>query len=47
MHIPQFLALFVGTKTAWAACSGPLVIDEFSKWSSNLNSLNEWVSGMC
>ncbi|KAH0287108.1 hypothetical protein M436DRAFT_62078 [Aureobasidium namibiae CBS 147.97] len=37
-------SLFVGTKAAWAACPGPLVIDDFSKWSSNLNSLNEWAS---
>ncbi|KKY27784.1 putative glycosyl hydrolase [Diplodia seriata] len=27
-----------------AACSGPLVIDNFSNWSSNQNSLNSWTS---
>jgi hypothetical protein len=46
MHFFNIIALFVGTKTVYAACTGPLVIDEFSRWSSNLNSLNEWVSGM-
>jgi hypothetical protein len=46
MHISNLIALFVSAKTAFAACSGPLVIDEFSRWSSNSNSLNSWVSGM-
>ncbi|KAH7042039.1 glycosyl hydrolase [Macrophomina phaseolina] len=37
-------SLFAGAKEVQAACSGPLVIDNFSKWSSNSNSLNSWTS---
>ncbi|KAF1962270.1 glycosyl hydrolase [Byssothecium circinans] len=29
---------------ASAACSSPLKIDDFSRWSSNTNSLNSWTS---
>ncbi|KAJ4366732.1 hypothetical protein N0V95_000061 [Ascochyta clinopodiicola] len=29
---------------AYAACSSALKIDDFSKWSSNTNSLGQWVS---
>lgn len=28
-----------------AACSSALKIDDFSKWSSNTNSLGQWTSG--
>lgn len=31
---------------AYAACSSALKIDDFSKYSSNTNSLNSWTSGM-
>jgi len=31
---------------AFAACSGPTKIDDFSKWSTKTNSLGEWTSGM-
>ncbi len=31
---------------AYAACSGPLKIDDFSKYSANTNSLGSWTSGM-
>jgi hypothetical protein len=31
---------------ASAACSAALKIDDFSKWSSNTNSLNSWTSGL-
>lgn len=46
MYTSLLLALFTSAKAVFAACSGPLVIDDFSKWSSNSNSLNDWVSGM-
>lgn len=45
MYTPLVIALFASAKAVFAACSGPLVIDDFSKWSSNSNSLNDWVSG--
>ncbi|KAK0653513.1 putative peptidoglycan-N-acetylglucosamine deacetylase [Lasiodiplodia hormozganensis] len=40
------IAAWAGTLFAGAnaACSGPLVIDNFSNWSSNQNSLNSWTS---
>ncbi|KAG9562628.1 polysaccharide deacetylase, partial [Aureobasidium melanogenum] len=44
MYTPLVFALFASAKAVFAACSGPLVIDDFSKWSSNSNSLNDWVS---
>jgi outer membrane murein-binding lipoprotein Lpp len=31
---------------AFAACSSALKVDDFSKWSSNTNSLNEYSSGL-
>jgi hypothetical protein len=31
---------------AYAACSSALKIDDFSKWSTNTNSLGQWTSGM-
>lgn len=31
---------------AYAACSSALKIDDFSKYSSNTNSLDSWTSGM-
>jgi hypothetical protein len=31
---------------ASAACNSALKIDDFSKWSSNTNSLGSWTSGM-
>jgi hypothetical protein len=37
-------ATFAGQ--AYAACSSALKIDDFSKWSSNQNSLGQWTSGM-
>ncbi|GME28763.1 Polysaccharide deacetylase [Neofusicoccum parvum] len=37
-------SLVAGAAEVQAACSGPLVVDNFSKWSSNQNSLNSWVS---
>ncbi|CAD0090948.1 unnamed protein product [Aureobasidium vineae] len=43
MHIFTFLTLFASAKAASAACSGPLVIDNFSNWSSNSDSLNDYV----
>ena len=30
---------------AYAACSSALKIDDFSKYSSNTNSLGQWTSG--
>jgi hypothetical protein len=30
---------------AFAACSSALKVDDFSKWSSNTNSLNEYTGG--
>lgn len=49
MRVTEILAwaasLLAGAREVQAACSGPLVIDNFSKWSSNSNSLNSWTSG--
>ncbi|KAF2851598.1 carbohydrate esterase family 4 protein [Plenodomus tracheiphilus IPT5] len=46
MRISTLIGLVAGlaTQTIDAACSGPLKIDDFSKYSSNLNSLGEWTS---
>ncbi|KAG9523499.1 polysaccharide deacetylase, partial [Aureobasidium melanogenum] len=44
MYTPLVIALFASVKAVLAACSGPLVIDDFSKWSFNSNSLDDWVS---
>jgi hypothetical protein len=33
------------TRGVQAACSAALKIDDFSRWSSNTNSLNSWTSG--
>lgn len=40
------LAASIASQTVSAACSGPLKIDDFSRYSQNQNSLNEWTSGM-
>jgi hypothetical protein len=33
------------TTRVYAACSSATKIDDFSKWSSNVNTLGEWTSG--
>jgi len=30
----------------FAACQSAQKVDDFSKWSTNTNSLDEWTSGM-
>lgn len=39
------LAAGLATQAVNAACSAPLKIDDFSKYSSNQNSLGAWTSG--
>jgi hypothetical protein len=49
MRLPTILGLVAGRlagHTVNAACSAPLKIDDFSKYSSNANSFGEWTSGM-
>ena len=48
MHITTLIGLAAGlaTRAVNAACSAPLTIDDFSKYSSNQNSLGAWTSGM-
>jgi hypothetical protein len=46
MHTFTLIGLAaVVARGAFAACSGPLKIDDFSRWSSNTNSLGSWTSG--
>jgi hypothetical protein len=47
MRITTLIGLVAGlaSQTVNAACSAPLKIDDFSKQSSNQNSLGEWTSG--
>jgi hypothetical protein len=46
MHTSTLIGLAaILARGAFAACSGPLKIDDFSRWSSNTNSLNSWTSG--
>lgn len=49
MYLTTLIGLAAGlaTHAVNAACSGPLQIDDFSKWSSNQNSLGTWTSGSC
>ncbi|KAI8943063.1 hypothetical protein NX059_001099 [Plenodomus lindquistii] len=46
MRISSLIGLVaaLATQAVDAACSGPLKIDDFSKYSSNSNSLGEWTS---
>ncbi|KAF2748604.1 carbohydrate esterase family 4 protein [Sporormia fimetaria CBS 119925] len=45
MYSPILIGLAAGLVSGVsAACSGPLKIDDFSRWSSNTNSLNSWTS---
>jgi len=46
MRITTLIGLVAGlaSQTVNAACSAPLKIDDFSKQSSNQNSLGEWTS---
>ncbi|EUC51036.1 carbohydrate esterase family 4 protein [Bipolaris oryzae ATCC 44560] len=46
MHLTTLIGLAAGlaTHAVNAACSGPLSIDDFSKWSSKQNSLGTWTS---
>jgi len=48
MHITTLIGLAAGlaSQAVNAACSAPLTIDDFSKYSSNQNSLGAWTSGM-
>jgi len=39
----DFVAAF--STQVFAACQAPTKVDDFSKWSSNTNSLGEWTSG--
>jgi hypothetical protein len=47
MRVSTVIGLMAGlaNQAVNAACSAPLSIDNFSKWSSNQNSLGQWTSG--
>lgn len=44
--INAILAGLLGAPAVSAACSSNLIIDNFSKWSTNTNLLNTYTSGM-
>ena len=47
MRVSTLIGLAAGlaSEVVSAACSSALKIDDFSKYSQNQNSLNEWTSG--
>jgi hypothetical protein len=47
MHISNIIGLAANllSGVSAAACSSPMTIDNFSKWSTNTNSLGEYTSG--
>lgn len=48
MRVSTLIGLAAGlaSQVVSAACSSALKIDDFSRYSQNQNSLNEWTSGM-